>query len=199
LPHLKTDGARRTSFHKVGHRFSKGFGSNRSNIQQALTPELSPSISSDEYSPRDVDPKGFSSNRSNTQQPLTPELSPSTSSNEYSPRDVDSIDAAASWPRTRSPSPCRFDAEVPSIGSRGHPYTCSVPCKYNWRPGGCKDGDKCTRCHVCRFTKKSAKRSQIGSIPAAWPAVGPFVCGASVASPVFYPFASLPDSFADKP
>lgn len=103
------------------------------------------------------------------------------------------------WPRTRSPSPCRIEMEEPSIGSRGHPFTCQVPCKYHWKPSGCKDGEQCTRCHSCRFTKRSAKRSQIGSVVTAWPVHGPFVCGTSLDSPMlFHQFPCIADHFAIK-
>mmetsp|Transcript_36584 Transcript_36584/g.84115 ORF Transcript_36584/g.84115 Transcript_36584/m.84115 type:complete len:274 (+) Transcript_36584:67-888(+) len=36
-----------------------------------------------------------------------------------------------------------------SLGSVGHPHSCSLPCKYFRRARGCKEGKNCTRCHVC--------------------------------------------------
>eukprot|EP00971_Amphidinium_carterae_P291445 5785972-Amphidinium_carterae.1 len=36
-----------------------------------------------------------------------------------------------------------------SIGSEGHPVSCLMPCKYYWKPRGCKDGLNCKRCHIC--------------------------------------------------
>eukprot|EP00933_Yihiella_yeosuensis_P065015 TRINITY_DN68615_c0_g1_i1.p1 TRINITY_DN68615_c0_g1~~TRINITY_DN68615_c0_g1_i1.p1 ORF type:complete len:225 (+),score=67.70 TRINITY_DN68615_c0_g1_i1:73-747(+) len=39
-----------------------------------------------------------------------------------------------------------------SVGSAGHPHSCGLPCKYFWKPRGCKDGTACDRCHICRWT-----------------------------------------------
>lgn len=36
-----------------------------------------------------------------------------------------------------------------SRGSAGHPDGCGLPCKYHWKPRGCKDGAACARCHLC--------------------------------------------------
>jgi len=40
-----------------------------------------------------------------------------------------------------------------SIGSLGHPDGCQLPCKFVWTVKGCKDGDKCLRCHCCSWKK----------------------------------------------
>jgi len=50
------------------------------------------------------------------------------------------------------PSP-PLNESLPSAGSAGHPHCCSLPCKYVRKSRGCKDGLKCTRCHLCRFTR----------------------------------------------
>ncbi|CAE7395831.1 pkaR [Symbiodinium sp. CCMP2592] len=42
-------------------------------------------------------------------------------------------------------------------GSLGHPYSCGPACKYALKSRGCKDGDMCTRCHLCHWTRFSAK------------------------------------------
>eukprot|EP00929_Paragymnodinium_shiwhaense_P044354 TRINITY_DN2275_c0_g1_i1.p1 TRINITY_DN2275_c0_g1~~TRINITY_DN2275_c0_g1_i1.p1 ORF type:complete len:218 (-),score=53.19 TRINITY_DN2275_c0_g1_i1:210-863(-) len=49
-----------------------------------------------------------------------------------------------------------------SVGSLGHPHCCSLPCKFA-RAGRCKDGDKCNRCHLCKWTKgkEKAKRAYL--------------------------------------
>eukprot|EP00931_Biecheleriopsis_adriatica_P058768 TRINITY_DN35064_c2_g1_i1.p1 TRINITY_DN35064_c2_g1~~TRINITY_DN35064_c2_g1_i1.p1 ORF type:complete len:331 (-),score=44.87 TRINITY_DN35064_c2_g1_i1:37-1029(-) len=47
--------------------------------------------------------------------------------------------------------------EVPSVGSHGHPLNCNEPCKYSGKPKGCKDGKHCSRCHLCRWTRKRNK------------------------------------------
>jgi len=40
-----------------------------------------------------------------------------------------------------------------SVGSTGHPHSCSEPCKYNVKKAGCKDGKLCSRCHICRWKR----------------------------------------------
>jgi len=42
-------------------------------------------------------------------------------------------------------------------GSLGHPYSCGPACKYVLKTRGCKDGDNCNHCHLCRWTRYSAK------------------------------------------
>lgn len=36
-----------------------------------------------------------------------------------------------------------------SLGSEGHPHSCSLPCKFAGRPQGCHKGSSCARCHLC--------------------------------------------------
>ncbi|CAD7927092.1 unnamed protein product [Amoebophrya sp. A25] len=36
-----------------------------------------------------------------------------------------------------------------SLGSFGHPFQCSAPCRYVRRKGGCRDGARCENCHIC--------------------------------------------------
>jgi hypothetical protein len=38
-----------------------------------------------------------------------------------------------------------------SVGSLGHPFSCSEPCKYFSKKRGCKDGANCDHCHVCEW------------------------------------------------
>lgn len=60
--------------------------------------------------------------------------------------------------------PCDTDAtpegkqtvEMYSIGSRGHPDNCNFPCKYFRKKAGCRDGAKCTRCHICEWRNGSS-------------------------------------------
>jgi len=47
-----------------------------------------------------------------------------------------------------------------SVGSIGHPKTCAAPCKFAYKPSGCKDGINCTRCHLCWWTRKQAKMTK---------------------------------------
>ncbi|CAK9044021.1 unnamed protein product [Durusdinium trenchii] len=42
-------------------------------------------------------------------------------------------------------------------GSKGHPYSCGPACKYVQKSRGCKDGDLCTHCHLCRWTRYASK------------------------------------------
>ena len=43
---------------------------------------------------------------------------------------------------------------VKSIGSEGHPHSCSLPCKFAGRPQGCSKGSSCARCHFCDWHGK---------------------------------------------
>jgi len=45
----------------------------------------------------------------------------------------------------------------PSAGSRGHPNNCAPACKFVNGAKGCKDGEKCARCHLCKWKKTRAK------------------------------------------
>lgn len=45
------------------------------------------------------------------------------------------------------------DVQCFSLGSTGHPLQCNAPCKYSFKPKGCKDGVDCDRCHLCKWTK----------------------------------------------
>lgn len=36
-----------------------------------------------------------------------------------------------------------------SLGSIGHPHSCTGACRYVKRKGGCRDGLRCTQCHLC--------------------------------------------------
>jgi len=42
---------------------------------------------------------------------------------------------------------------VPSKGSVGHPYTCGNACKYFRRKGGCNEGENCSKCHLCHWSR----------------------------------------------
>jgi len=57
-------------------------------------------------------------------------------------------------------SPPLFGEDVPTVGSIGHPFSCSSACKYHSKPKGCKDGRCCVRCHLCswrRYHQSSAE------------------------------------------
>jgi len=44
-----------------------------------------------------------------------------------------------------------------SMGSVGHPHSCAAACKYHTKKAGCKDGYKCTRCHLCKWSRYGEK------------------------------------------
>jgi len=44
-----------------------------------------------------------------------------------------------------------------SIGTRGHPHTCSAACRYVRRKGGCRDGASCKQCHVCLWQREKCE------------------------------------------
>ncbi|CAE7030012.1 dus [Symbiodinium natans] len=48
-------------------------------------------------------------------------------------------------------------AEIPWIGSHGHPEACSRPCVHIQKFGGCPAGDACRYCHLPHTGKKSRK------------------------------------------
>lgn len=45
---------------------------------------------------------------------------------------------------------------VVSVGTLGHPHTCSEPCKYTRRKAGCLLGVHCSRCHLCHWRSERA-------------------------------------------
>lgn len=47
-----------------------------------------------------------------------------------------------------------------SIGSVGHPVTCSEACKYVGKARGCKEGASCDRCHLCKWNRYAPRKSQ---------------------------------------
>lgn len=49
-----------------------------------------------------------------------------------------------------------------NIGSLNHPHSCGLACKFARKSRGCKDGDTCVRCHICKF-KAPRKRKAAGS------------------------------------
>lgn len=51
--------------------------------------------------------------------------------------------------------------QTASLGTLGHPFTCSTPCRHVWRIGGCKDGVMCKRCHQCRWTRAAERQSSV--------------------------------------
>jgi len=58
----------------------------------------------------------------------------------------------------------------PSVGSLNHPHGCADFCKYAKKSRGCKDGDACSRCHMCtrkkgNFYSFQGFRSNYGSGP----------------------------------
>jgi len=58
------------------------------------------------------------------------------------------------------PTPC-----LNSVGSIGHPLNCQLPCKFVHAIKGCKDGERCSRCHLCQW--KKPKKSQTNNERAA--------------------------------
>jgi len=52
-----------------------------------------------------------------------------------------------------------------SIGTLGHPYNCSEPCKYFKRKGGCKYGTQCEKCHKCHWQRKPSMETNPSFAP----------------------------------
>jgi hypothetical protein len=66
----------------------------------------------------------------------------------------------------------------PTLGSVGHPKQCAMSCKYHFKEKGCKDGFKCTRCHLCVWRRyQQPKQQQVDpsylAFLAAWPGADP--------------------------
>lgn len=45
-----------------------------------------------------------------------------------------------------------------STGSAGHPTCCADACKFVRTARGCKDGTRCTRCHLCKWRRHGTKK-----------------------------------------
>jgi len=58
-------------------------------------------------------------------------------------------DKTSAEPQTAGP--------VVSVGSIGHPKTCSEACPYVKRKGGCRDGASCPKCHLCFWQRPGVK------------------------------------------
>lgn len=65
--------------------------------------------------------------------------------------------------------PCMPQA---SKGSIGHPTSCGPACKFIITVRGCKDGNQCSHCHLCKWRKvpKRASATQGKSLDTAVPA-----------------------------
>jgi len=66
--------------------------------------------------------------------------------NDYLPEDFQLLTE-----NTEAPPPPAFHGVEMTVGTEGHPHSCSLPCKYNGTARGCKDGTNCTNCHICKW------------------------------------------------
>lgn len=54
----------------------------------------------------------------------------------------------------------RSPPRLASLGTLGHRAGhCAMPCRDNWRKGGCRAGWSCTRCHLCRWSPAKVAKS----------------------------------------
>ncbi|CAK0884673.1 unnamed protein product [Prorocentrum cordatum] len=58
------------------------------------------------------------------------------------------------------PKTCATRSQVVSIGSVGHPHSCSEPCKHRMRKTGCLLGASCHKCHLCHWRSERARTAQ---------------------------------------
>eukprot|EP00434_Breviolum_minutum_P010039 symbB.v1.2.008855.t1/scaffold553.1/size187910/16 len=79
------------------------------------------------------------------------------------------IPAGADAIEQKIQEPVQQEAQPFSVGSAGHPYTCSNPCKYVWRKQGCRDGADCPNCHYCKWQRKPKEEAN-NSTPVTAPA-----------------------------
>jgi len=72
-----------------------------------------------------------------------------------------------------------------SVGSEGHPLSCSSPCKFVQTQKGCKDGAQCARCHFCKWTKpkKTGTQGTLSTIAACQDPVRPECVGRQLDEP----------------
>lgn len=73
-----------------------------------------------------------------------------------------SCDALTLAPPAPPPTRSSMIASQISVGSVGHPHSCASPCRYVKRKGGCRDGVRCTDCHMC-FWKRLPKAEPVVS------------------------------------
>lgn len=50
-------------------------------------------------------------------------------------------------------------ADVVSLGTVGHPFSCAEACKYRKRKSGCLLGAQCLNCHFCHWRRERAERA----------------------------------------
>lgn len=71
------------------------------------------------------------------------------------------VDSYVPAPKGSAFPPAEEDANLCmpalSIGSIGHPHSCAAACRYHGKMGGCKDGNQCDRCHLCKWSRYSEK------------------------------------------
>jgi len=51
-------------------------------------------------------------------------------------------------------------AVIVSVGTIGHPDDCAEACPYVKRKGGCKDGARCPKCHMCFWQRTAVRMAQ---------------------------------------
>lgn len=51
------------------------------------------------------------------------------------------------------------------VGSVGHPHSCAEACRYVKRKGGCRDGESCTKCHLCFWRRQPASATLGATVP----------------------------------
>lgn len=77
---------------------------------------------------------------------------------DYGPDFVDYLGIKIPGTKERLAAGARPSEALPcNPGSMGHPYSCGPACKYVLKQKGCKDGDLCSHCHICRWTRYAAK------------------------------------------
>eukprot|EP00930_Biecheleria_cincta_P036280 TRINITY_DN24898_c0_g1_i1.p1 TRINITY_DN24898_c0_g1~~TRINITY_DN24898_c0_g1_i1.p1 ORF type:complete len:442 (+),score=71.07 TRINITY_DN24898_c0_g1_i1:47-1372(+) len=69
-----------------------------------------------------------------------------------------------------------------SVGTMGHPRSCAEACKYARRRGGCMYGGACVNCHVCFWSRTSARTATDSTSRASHGAVAEDVKGQEAGS-----------------
>jgi len=76
-------------------------------------------------------------------------------------------------------------APVVSMGSIGHPKTCSEACPYVKRKGGCRDAASCPKCHLCFWQRPCVKAAASHAMGEAWACQADSHAGTSVNLPAW--------------
>jgi hypothetical protein len=77
-----------------------------------------------------------------------------------------------------------------SNGSLLHEMGACQPCAWFWKPGGCQNGQDCTRCHLCPEGELKARKKvkcammRLGLVTPKWKAEYPMTANGAFELPI---------------